>query len=254
MRILLINANTSAVVTSRIASEAARIAGDDLDIKAVTADFGASLILSRTDNLIAAHAALTALARHHRDCDAVVLAVSTDAGLGALREISPVPVVGMTEASLLTACMVGGRFGLIVFDSRAVPVFRELVGHYGLQDRLACIEAINMTMEDFDDPERIKHRILAAADRLITDHAADSVVITGATMAGVAHSLQAVVKVPLIDGISSAVLQAATLIRLALPKPAAGSFVPQPMRDPKGIDEALSALLGGADRRVNPSR
>jgi Asp/Glu/hydantoin racemase len=252
MRILLINANTSDATTEKVAKEAGRIAGNDFEVKAVTAEFGPGLILTRSDNLIAAHAALSALAKHHHNCAAVVLAVSTDTGLGALREASPIPVVGMTEASLLTACLVGGRFGLIVFDTRAVPVFRELVSYYGLAQRMAAIEPVEMKVDDFAFPERVKQQTLEAVERLVHNHVVDSVVVTGATTVGLARALQSFSPVPLIDGISSAVLHATTLAKLAFPKPTVGSYASQRMRAVKGLDEALLSLIGPTSDNTEP--
>ncbi|MGE0239134.1 MAG: aspartate/glutamate racemase family protein [Parvibaculaceae bacterium] len=244
MRILLINGNTSPATTEKVAAEARRVAGPDIEITAATAEFGAGLIRTRADNVLAAHAVLAALARHHRGCDAAVLAVSTDTGLSALREIAPFPVVGMTEAALLTACLMGGKFGMIVFDRRAEAVFREVVEGHGFAGRMAGLRTLEMTVAEFQDPALVAERTLAAAKSLVRETAADSVIVTGGTMAGVAHKLQKDVPVPLIDGISCAVLSAASLVRLALPKPRAGSFVPEPFQKPKGVDPALVDLLG----------
>ncbi|MGE3875088.1 MAG: aspartate/glutamate racemase family protein [Parvibaculaceae bacterium] len=243
MRLLLINANTSAEITRRVAEEARKTAGADTEIQAVTASFGSSLIRTRADNVIAAHGALTALARSSAGYDAAVLAVSTDTGLAALREISPVPVVGMTEAALLTACMVGSRIGLVVFDKRAMPVFRETVAMHGLSDRLAGIRTVTMTVADFRRPERVREQVLGGIESLVEQDGVECVIVTGATMAGVARSLQAEAPVPLLDGISCAVVQAEGLVRLRIPKPRVGSLVRQRSEDLTGVDPALAELL-----------
>lgn len=245
MRILVINANTSPEVTKRVEIEARRTALPDTEVVAVSADFGPGIIRTRADNTIAAHAALSAYARHGADRDAVVLAVSTDTGLSALREVSSVPVVGMTEAALHVACMQGGRFGLIVFDLRAQPVFREVVASHGLLSRLAAIHTIAMTIDEFQNPDRVKAAVAAGVDKLVDDHAAESVIVTGATMAGVARSLQGVAKAPLIDGISSAIVLAEGLARMKLPKPTAGSFVKEASFALKNVDPNLLSMLKG---------
>lgn len=243
MRLLLINANTSSEISRRVAEEAGRIAGAHTEIHTVTANFGASLIRTRSDNVIAAHAALAALARSPVPYDAAVLAVSTDTGLAALREASPVPVVGMTEAALLTACMLGSRFGLIVFDTRAMPVFRETVAMHGLLDRLAGIHTVAMTVADFRQPDRVREEILSGINNLVRHSGAECIIVTGATMAGIARSLQAESPVPLLDGISCAVLQAESLARLRLPKPRTGSLERQRPEELTGVDPALADLL-----------
>src|SRR5258707_4756053 len=109
----MINPNTSATVTDLVAAHVRAVAGERATIVPVTGRFGARYIASRAAAAIAGHAALDALAEHVASdgapCDAVYLACFGDPGLAALKEISPVPVVGMAEASCLAACSRGGR-------------------------------------------------------------------------------------------------------------------------------------------------
>src|ERR1700747_1360069 len=131
MRILVLNANTTPFVTDTAAAEARRVASPGSEIVPVTADFGAAIVATRTEHAVAEHAAVVLAARHAPGCDAVVIAVSYDTGLKARREMLSVPVVGMTEAALLTACMLGGRIGLIGFGARVWPMYRELIESFG---------------------------------------------------------------------------------------------------------------------------
>src|SRR5258708_19604635 len=80
------------------------IAGPGVTILPVTGRFGAPYIASRAAAAIAGHAALDALAEHVLDCDVVYLACFGDPGLAALKEVAPVPVVGMAEAPVEPAC------------------------------------------------------------------------------------------------------------------------------------------------------
>src|ERR1700732_3221198 len=112
LRILVINPNTSAAVTEIVAARMREIAGPDVTILPVTGRFGARYIASRAAAAVAGHAALDALAEHVAGCDAVYLACFGDPGLAALKEVSPVPVVGMAEASCRAACSRGERFAI----------------------------------------------------------------------------------------------------------------------------------------------
>ncbi|TXN10683.1 Asp/Glu racemase, partial [Methylobacterium sp. WL122] len=98
MRILVINPNTTEAVTERVVEHVRRIAPSATIVPA-TGRFGARYIASRASAAIAAHAALDAYAAFGAECDAVYLACFGDPGLLALREIAPVPVVGMAEAA-----------------------------------------------------------------------------------------------------------------------------------------------------------
>ena len=137
MRILVVNSNTSAVVTEKVLAEARVAAAPGDEIVAVTGTFGARVIGTRAEHAIAEHSTVALVARHAGECDAAVIAVSYDTGLRAARELLPVPIVGMTEAGLLTACMLGGRIGVVTFGRRVLPLYQELAAAYGLASRIA---------------------------------------------------------------------------------------------------------------------
>src|SRR5688500_17127108 len=141
MKILLVNGNTNESVTEKMARTAEAAASPGTTIVPVTATFGARIISSRSENAVAGHAVLAAAAQHHAGCDAVLIGVSMDTGLGALRELLSIPVVGMTEAACLVACTAGARFGVVTLGTRTIPMYEELITGYGLHPRLAGIEA-----------------------------------------------------------------------------------------------------------------
>ena len=58
MRILIVNANTSALVTEKLEAEARAVASPGTEIVAVTGTFGARVIASRAENAIAEHSAI----------------------------------------------------------------------------------------------------------------------------------------------------------------------------------------------------
>ena len=101
MRILILNANTTDFVTQTAAAEARRVASPGTEIVTATADFGAAIVATRCEHAIAEHAAVVLAARHATDCDAVVIAVSYDTGLKALR--GPVGVPGHPDGGHETA-------------------------------------------------------------------------------------------------------------------------------------------------------
>src|SRR5258708_25897857 len=97
------------------------IAGPGVTILPVTGRFGAPYIASRAAAAIAGHAALDALAEHVLDCDVVYLACFGDPGLAALKEVAPVPVVGMAEAAVEAACRLSRRFAIVTGGGARAP-------------------------------------------------------------------------------------------------------------------------------------
>lgn len=249
MRLLLVNANTSDIVTEKVAAAARAVASPGTEVIAVSGDFGARVIGTRAEHAIGEHSTVALVARHVAGCDAVVIAVSYDTGLRAARELLPVPVVGMTEAGLLTACMLGGRIGVVTFGQRVQPLYRELVTAYGLAERIAGWR----TLESSAAYQRGTHdalddELVATACDLVERDGAETVLLTGAVMAGVPARLQARVPVPLVDGLACAVAQAELLHRLGHPKPRAGSYAPPAGRELVNVEDAIARAFKAADR------
>lgn len=249
MRLLVVNANTSDIVTEKVAAQARASASPGTEIVAVTGSFGARVIGSRAEHAIGEHSALALVARHAPGCDAVVIAVSYDTGLRAARELLPVPVVGMTEAGLLTACMLGGRIGVITFGRRVLPLYHELVAAYGLAERIAGWRTLESTAAyQRGTHDELDRELVTAANDLIERDGAETVVLTGAVMAGVPARIQKHVPVPLIDCMACAVLQAELLYALALPKPSVGSYAPPTDRELIAVDAATAAAFANAGK------
>jgi allantoin racemase len=245
MRLLVVNANTSDFVTARVAEGARAALRPGSEIVPVTGRFGARVIGTRTELAIAEHATVELLAEHAPGCDAAIIAVSYDCALGAAREMLDIPVVGITESALLTACMLGGRIGAVVFGRRVLPVYQEVAARYGLQSRVVAWRAIdsNAPYAAGDQTEADALAVAAIDDLIERDHC-EVVVLTGAVMAGVPARLQPRVAVPVLDGVTCAVHQAQLLVDLDAMKPRTGSLAGLPPRELTGVGAALQARFG----------
>ncbi len=187
--LLVINGNTTQAITDRVAATARAIASPGTTIKAVTANTGPRVISTRAENLLGAHNVLSLAARHHAGCAAVVVAVASDTGLRAVREALPIPVTGITEAALLTACALGDGFGYLAIGRRGAGMYRDVIAGYGLATRMAAFKAIDLPPDAFLTPSDAAEPILAAICEL-AEAGADTVIIGGAAFAGLGRQLQ----------------------------------------------------------------
>jgi allantoin racemase len=250
MRILVVNANTSDIVTDKLSDAARAHASPGTSITAVTGNFGGRVIGTRVEQAIGEHSTISLVSVHAPGHDAVVIGVSYDTGLRAARELLSVPVVGMTEAGLLTACMLGGRIGVITFSRRVLPLYQELVAGYGLAARIAGWRVLESTAAYARGAhEALDREIVNAACDLVERDGAETVVLTGAVMAGVPARLQHDVPVPLIDCIACAVRQAELLVRLDHPKPRSGSYAAPADRELVNVNAAITARFTAAGSR-----
>lgn len=243
MRLLVINPNTSAFVTETVVAEARRVATGDTEIVGVTGTRGAPIIGCRTENAIGTYEAIELAAAYSDDCDAVLLAVSFDSGLYPLRELLAVPVVGMSESAMLTACMLGQKFSMVTFGTRAIPLYEELVDTYGLAARYAGTVSLPPLSEDeLRNPSLIIPGLVEEIERAVTDRGAESVVLAGAVFAGLSGELKKKVPVPVVDGISTGVRMAEMLAALEFEQPTAGSHARPTRKNLQGVSDKFAAL------------
>ena len=244
MRILLLNGNTSESITQTLLAEARRHAAPDTVIVATHCARGAEVVASRSANVVAANAMLEAIAAFKEPYDAVLVAISFDTAVPALRELLSVPVVGMTEAACHVATMVGSRFGVVLPGTRNAAVYREHIVACGFEPRLAGMRAVGASAAAlYADPDNAVDSIRNAAQTLIDEERCDAVVLAGAALVGLQHRIQPEVPVPLIDGIACGVGMLESLVRLKFPKPQAGSYAALASAQLQNIDPALATLF-----------
>lgn len=243
MRILLINGNTTAAITERCAAAARAVAAPGTEIVPLTATSGPRIIGTRTENAIAARGMLELLGEHMAGADAAINAVSFDTALDAMREAAPFPVVGMTEAALHVAAMLGDRIGFLSPGARSVGIYRETVARAGLADRVVSYIVLDMTPQDYLEPDPLIDRVAALLAAAIERDGLEAVILAGAALAGLVPRIQARLPVPAVDGIASAVVLAEGLVRLGYPKSAAGSYAKVPGRELVGLAPAFSRLF-----------
>lgn len=244
MRLLLINPNISDSVSALIRAEAERNALPGTEIEVLTAPFGVAYIETRFEALIGAYAAAQLAAEHHARFDAVVVAAFGDPGLAGLREALPVPVTGLTEAALASAHLLGHRISIIAISQRIQAWYREVVESYGFGSRLASVRALDRPLASIGGVQDEHAQALKTlAERAVDEDGAEVIVLAGAPLAGLARSLAGQLPVPVVDGVSSAVRHAQSLVALQPGRAQRGSFAAPPVKPNHGLPPAIAALL-----------
>lgn len=245
MKLLIINPNISRDVTRLIESEAARSIRPGTELTLATAPFGVAYIETRAEALIGGYAAMQIAAEQHTLHDAIVVAAFGDPGLTALREIMPIPVVGMTEAALVSACQQGGRFSVIAISQRIQAWYRECITAYGFAERLASIRALDEPLQHIGQvQENQGERLIELGRRAVEEDGADTLILAGAPLAGLARSVANRLSVPALDGVTCALIQAQAMVDMQAASPIAGSYAPPPEKECGSLSPALARLIG----------
>jgi Asp/Glu/hydantoin racemase len=244
LKVLLLNPNTTAEVTQLLVGAAAGVANPDTDLVAITAPRGVPYISTRAEAQIGGALALEMLAEHHRTVDAAIIAAFGDPGLLGARELFPLPVIGMAEAAMLTACMLGRRFSIVTFASALGPWYEDCVAVNGLAGRCAGVRALTTPFNSIANvqEEKIDHLVALAREAVERD-AADVCILSGAPLAGLAYRIADRIPVPLVDPIGAAVKQAEALVALRPRKATAGTFRRPDAKPSTGLPPALDDWL-----------
>jgi len=102
-----------------------------------------------TELRCAVQAVAAAIELERKGVDGFVLGHFQDAGLWELRSTLSVPVVGLGESSILWACQLGYRFGLITIHPNFREWHEQQVRSYSLERRCAGVRAMETSVDVF---------------------------------------------------------------------------------------------------------
>lgn len=244
MRLLLINPNMTQSMTDGMTEVARRIAGEAADIIPLTATQGFPYIASRAEAQIAGAMVLETIAAHAQDVDAVIIAAFGDPGLVAARELFDLPIIGMAEAAVMSAALLGDRFGIVTFSPHMVRWYRDCVMQTGLGARFTGVTCPDTAPASLDNlASTLKGDLIALTHQATARDGADVIILGGAPLAGIAPQIASAASGILVDPIAAATAQAMALVRLGpnytkrAARPAAKSSA--------GLGPALTAVIAG---------
>jgi allantoin racemase len=246
VRILVINPNTTESMTADIGESARRHALPTTEVDAFSAPWGPRSIESHVEEALAAAATLETVARHRDDYDAFVLACYGDPALYAARELVDVPVIGIAEASMLTACTLAHRFSVVTVVPRIVPMLEDLVRRYGLEARCASVRSSGLAVLEIDaDLEASGAAILSVAKAAIAEDGAEAIALGCAGMGPLDTWLRKQLPgVPVIDGVAAAVKLCEALHGYGLTTSKVGAFQRPGSKELVGVAPSLQEAVG----------
>ncbi|OHV77022.1 aspartate/glutamate racemase family protein [Rhizobium sp. LCM 4573] len=238
MRILVVNPNTTASMTAKIAGSARQVANAGTEILAVTSSMGPASIEGYYDEALALPGLLMEIARGEREgADAAVIACFDDTGLDAARALAHIPVVGICEAALATSAFIAQRFTVVTTMERSRLPVEALVYRYGMSSR-AKVRAADIPVLSLEDPtSNARGRLCSEIAAALEEDNAEAIVLGCAGMADLAIELRAEFGVPVVDGVAAAVKQAEALVALGLSTAKGGAYASPVSKSYKGLLE-----------------
>jgi allantoin racemase len=206
MRILLINPNTTQSFTERIQAVAEQYAAPGTEVVSLNPASGPRSIECVYDELLSSAGTLELALQHIDHFDAFVLACYSDhPTIYALREITEKPVIGIAEASMYIACMLGYKFSVVTTNDEWEPLLWDAVKHYGLAERCASVRTTGMAVLALESDEEGEYRnILQAAKLALQEDGAEVICLGCAGMSGLDKRLEKELGIPVVDGVVGA--------------------------------------------------
>ena len=220
MNIVVINPNTTAIMTARIAISAKAVAQAGTHIIAIQPSAGPASIEGYADEAMAVPHMLEAMYTQQAKSQSIagyVIACFDDTGLDAARCVLDAPVVGIGEAACRMATLLAARFSVITTLSRSVSPIEHNLVKYGLASRCARVRAAEVAVLELEDAASDAYAHISNEIRTaLKEDRAEAIVLGCAGMTDLAARLSKEHGVPVIDGVSAAVKLIESLAALGL--------------------------------------
>lgn len=213
--LIVINPNSSQVVTEGIDAAMDPLRSFGMPIRCLTLAEGPPGIENQLQADLTI-APMLALAAAQQDAAGYVIACFGDPGLHALRDQTALPVVGIQEASVVTAMTLGQRFGVIAILPPSVPRHLRAFGAMGVLDRLAGDRALGLGVADLADDAKSLDAMISTGKKLRDQDGADVLIMGCAGMARYRAPLEQATGLPVVEPTQAAVSMALGQIRLNL--------------------------------------
>lgn len=206
LKLLVLNPNTSALITDRVARVVRTVARPETHVEVTQIPHGPEALESYYDESLAAPYILEAVKNaNQQGFDAVILAAFCDPALEAAKEVSRIPVYGIEETAFSAALLLGNKFGILTEKKHKEAVKIQHVRKHGLEQRFAGVRALNMSvLEIAADAEQVKARGLEICRQMVETDGAEVIILGCASMAGYDKEMEGVLGVPILDPIAVA--------------------------------------------------
>ena len=229
MRILVVNPNTTAAMTAKIAAAAQRAAAPGTEIAALTSPCGPPSIEGYYDEAMSLAGLLQAV-RDATDFDAVIVACFDDTGLDALRCLTDKPVVGIGEAGYRMAAMLSNKFSVVTTLARSVPALEHNLVRYGMDRQCQRVRSSEVAVLELEHANPAAYqKIETEIELAIAEDRAEAIVLGCAGMADLAQAMSARFGLPVLDGLACAVGLCESMVRLNLRTSRIGGYAPPPL-------------------------
>lgn len=210
-KIAIINPNTTVSMTDSLRVTAERSCPAGFELIVTQPDEGVASIEGFSDGIKASAAMLNRI--QSIEADGWLVACADDTGVDALREVLSGPVIGIGQAAMQAASILGARYSIMTPMQRSVTILENNARRYGLNASLGGVHALNIPVLAIEqNTDLLRQR---ASQILEADHS-ECLVLGCAGFTRFRKPLEDALGVPVIDGVQVGMHWLAGLISLGL--------------------------------------
>lgn len=218
MKLRVINPNDSQAMTEMIA-KSCRSVTDLSEIDAVCAGAGVASIEGFYDGALAAAGVVQRVAEGEvLGCDAYLIACADDTALHGARERAQGPVMGIGEAAMHAASLLGCGFSILTAQQKSVRILKANARSYGFDEHCLGVHALQMPvleLENSEDP-KLLDKLIRRAETVMNQDGSEVLVLGCAGLTTQQPMLQQALGIPVIDGVRIGTLMLESLVRAGL--------------------------------------
>jgi allantoin racemase len=203
MRILIINPNSDTGTNKLMEKKVEAFVKGAYEVECVNVKSAPKLVSSYEDYVKSTPEMIDFVRNGGDKYDAFIVACHSDPNLDVLREITDKPVVGIAEASMKFASMMGNTFAVISPSKKSISKKLALARKYHCNDLLKTIKVSKSDNED---------DLLQAAKEAIEEANVDVIVLGCANYTNADRYLENQLKIPVLDGVACALILASGLV------------------------------------------
>ena len=223
-KICIINPNTTKVMTHKIDLTAKSFANVDTEIISVEPNIGPESIEGYYDDAFCIPGLIEEI-NNNINADGYIIACFDDTGLDAVRSITDKPVIGIGEAAYHVASIVSGNFSVITTLSRSINPLKHNLKKYGLFEKCVSVTAIEVPVLDLEEiTDDNLDKLNKGIEKTILEDNSEAIILGCAGMSNLAKDLELSHGLPVIEGVSSAVVLTEGLINLQIKTSKIGSY------------------------------
>lgn len=230
IRIAVINPNTTRSMTEAVLASGSAVARPGTELIGITPREGVASVESHIDEAVATVSVLREVERAEADPDppdAYVIACFGDTGVPAAREAARGPVVGMTEAALMTATLLAHRFTVVTMPRRTIEQSDRVVRALGLEHRCSVRAIDEPVSEVATGSLHLLEAFVDEARRAMAEDSAEALILGCAGLADLVGPLRQRLGIPVIEGVAAGVALAEGLVSQRLDTSRVGTWARQ---------------------------